>query len=120
MSKAVLARPHEICTETFLEIGPFDSETEASNVIRYLKTKFFRTLVSIQKQTQNASKEVYRFVPLQDFRSDSKINWDQDISGIDRQLFEKYLLDEADIRFIETNVQEMVRWPRSRSHRIRG
>ena len=34
---------------------------------RYMSTKFFRTLVGIRKQDQGAGRDVYKFVPLQDF-----------------------------------------------------
>lgn len=63
----VLATPGEACTETFLQIGCFDTEEEATNAMSYLKTKFFRCLVGILKQTQHATKQVYHYVPMQDF-----------------------------------------------------
>lgn len=63
----VLATPGELCTETFLEIGAFDTYDEANNAMSYLKTKFFRCLVGIRKQTQHATKQVYHYVPMQDF-----------------------------------------------------
>ena len=106
-STPVLSTPGEACTETFLEIGPFDSEVEAANMIKYIKTKFFRTLVGIQKQTQNTTKKSYRFVPIQDFTSNSDINWNDEISGLDSQLFKKYGFNEEEIEFIQKNIQEM-------------
>ena len=41
LATPVLATPGELCTETFLQVGPFDTEAEARNCISYIKTKFF-------------------------------------------------------------------------------
>ena len=106
-STQVLSTPGQLCTETFLEIGPFEVPAEAANVITYIKTKFFRTLVGIQKQTQHTTQKVYRFVPLQDFTENSDIKWDEPIDSIDKQLFIKYKLSKEEIDFIEKNIQEM-------------
>lgn len=103
----VLAKPGQLCTETFLEIGPFESEIEAANLIQYIKTKFFRTLVGIQKQTQHTTQKVYRFVPMQNFTENSDIKWGESIDSIDKQLFKKYGLSKEETEFIEKNVQEM-------------
>lgn len=93
----VLATPGELCTETFLEIGNFDTLTEAENVMSYLKTKFFRCLVGIRKQTQHATKQVYHYVPLQDFSKP----W------TDEELYAKYSLTEDEIAFIESMIKPM-------------
>lgn len=106
-SAPVLSKPGELCTETFLEIGPFDKEKEASNVIQYIKTKFFRCFVSIRKQTQHTTRKIYSFVPKQDFSDSGDINWNLDINEIDKQLYKKYDLDEDDIKFIEENIEAM-------------
>ena len=90
-----------------MEIGPFDTEMQASNVIKYIKTKFFRALVGIQKQTQNTTQRTYRFVPIQDFTANSDINWDDNINGLDIQLFKKYKLNQEEIDFIQKNIKEM-------------
>lgn len=106
-STPVLSTPRQLSTETFLEIGPFDTRLEAENVIKYIKTKFFRALVGIQKQTQHTTQKVYRFVPILDFSSNKSIDWSQPISNIDKQLFSKYKLSNEEIEFIEKHIQEM-------------
>lgn len=107
VSTPVLSTPGELCTETFLEIGPFPNAEEAANCIKYIYTKFFRLLVGIQKQTQHTTQKVYRFVPLQDFTGKSDIDWSKSVREIDLQLYAKYGLDENDIDFIEKNIKEM-------------
>lgn len=106
-STPVLSTPGEVCTETFIEIGPFETAIEAANVIKYIKTKFFRALVGIQKQTQDATRKVYRFVPIQDFTPNSDIDWNDNINGLDSQLFKKYNLNKEEIDFIKKNISEM-------------
>lgn len=93
----VLATPGELCTETFLEIGNFDTREEAENAMSYLKTKFFRCLVGIRKQTQHATKQVYHYVPMQDFSKP----W------TDEELYKKYNLTQEEIDFIESMIKPM-------------
>lgn len=95
------------CTETYLVIGPFDSEKESEHVIKYIKTLFFRFMVLMVKNTQHASKKVYHFVPIQDFTSKSDIDWSKSIADIDKQLYKKYGLDKKEIDFIESMIKPM-------------
>ena len=46
-------------------------------------------------------------VPLQDFSSNTDIDWEQSISNIDQQLYQKYGLSIAEISFIESTAKEM-------------
>ena len=94
-------------TESFISIGSFNTEKEANNAIKYLKSRFARTMVSILKVTQAITPEKWRFVPLQDFTSSSDIDWSKSIDEIDEQLFDKYGLDEQERNFIRTKVKEM-------------
>ena len=92
-----LAEKNSCCTETYLVIGPFDSKEHANNTIAYIHTRFFRFLVLLKKNTQNALRGVYSFVPMQDFSR----QWP------DEQLYEKYNLSKAEIEFIEKMVRSM-------------
>ena len=46
-------------------------------------------------------------IPKQNFTNSSDIDWSKTIADIDRQLYTKYDLDEAEIAFIESHVKEM-------------
>ena len=107
LSTPVLSTPGELCTETFLQIGPFETELEANNCCRYIYTKFFRAMVGIQKQTQHTTQKAYRFVPLQDFTNESDIDWSKSVAEIDKQLYKKYNLTQEEIDFIEKTVKPM-------------
>ena len=99
--------PKECATDTFISIGKFASKDEATNLVLYLRTKFMRAMLGVKKVTQDNPKNVWVYVPLQDFTSASDIDWSKSISEIDQQLYAKYGLDEAEIEFIETHVKEM-------------
>lgn len=94
-------------TETFLTIGGYEHKSQAENLAKYIRTKFVRVLVSILKATPNNTRETWSKVPLQDFTSQSDIDWTQSISDIDRQLYAKYGLEEKEIAFIEEKVKAM-------------
>ena len=94
-------------TQTFISVGQLKTKTEADSLLKYLKTKFCRALLSILKVTQDNKRATWAYVPLQDFTSSSDIDWSKSIAEIDEQLFDKYGLDETERNFIRTKVKEM-------------
>ena len=106
IGKAVIGDKETICTETFLAIGPFSSKQQCQNVVKYAETKFFRIMVGIRKN-KNMTRDTYKFVPLQDFTSNSDIDWSVSIPEIDAQLYEKYGLSDDEIAFIEKMIKPM-------------
>lgn len=97
INKPFIGEPNSVCTETYLLIGPFNNKNECENVISYMQTKFFRFMVSLIKNTQNGTKHVYQFVPMQDFSKP----W------TDKELYEKYDLSQDEINFIESMIKPM-------------
>ena len=97
LGKPFVAEKGACCTETYLVIGPFGNRKICENVISYIRTKFFRFLVLQKKNTQNAAKGVYEFVPLQDFSKP----W------TDEELYKKYGLTDEEIQFIESMIRPM-------------
>lgn len=97
INKPFIGMPGSCCTETYIYIGPFESIQIARNVLSYVKTKFFRFLVLLQKNTQDALRGVYSFVPMQNF----ELEW------TDSDLYKKYNLDDSDILFIENMIRPM-------------
>lgn len=106
IGKAEIGDPNILCTETFLAIGPFDTEAMAKNVVKYMETKFFRFLVGARK-LKNMTQDTYSFVPLQDFTDKSDIDWSESVENIDKQLYKKYGLTEEEIAFIEKMIKPM-------------
>lgn len=103
----ILAGIDEISTETFLLVGPFNTLEERDNCAKYLQTAFFKILLYFGKGTMHVNKNVFQFVPLQDFTGNSDIDWSDSIEGIDRQLYKKYGLTKEEIDFIESMIKPM-------------
>ena len=97
LNKPFLGEPNTCCTETYMVIGPYANKERAENVMSYIKTKFFRFMVLLKKNTQDAPARVYSFVPLQDFSKP----W------TDEELYAKYGLTEEEIAFIESMIRPM-------------
>lgn len=107
LSSLDILAPNEICTETYMVIGHFDTELECKNMDKYARTLLFRFLVSQLAATQHLSKEKFALVPIQDFTTGSDINWNKSVSEIDLQLYAKYHLNEEEISFIESMIKPM-------------
>lgn len=97
LTKPFYGAPNTICNESYLVIGPFPNRNVCENVMSYIHTRFFRFLVLQKKNSQNAAKGVYEFVPLQDFSKP----W------TDEELYKKYGLTDEEIQFIESMIRPM-------------
>ena len=107
IGEPVVGQPLIGATETFLSVGSFDNSEEANNCLKYIQSKFTRVMLGILKITQDNTKDKWKYVPLQNFTSNSDIDWSQSIHDIDQQLYRKYGLSNDEINFIETHVKEM-------------
>ena len=92
-----LIAPGQINTETYLDIGVFDTKAEATNFDRYLKTRFVRFLLWQAISSLNVTRECFRFVPTQDFTQP----W------TDEKLYEKYGLTPEERAHIEATIRPM-------------
>lgn len=97
LGKPFIGEPGTASTATYRVMNSFNSEQEAINFISYVKTKLFRFLVLLIKNTQDAPTRVYSFVPMQDFNEE----W------TDEKLYKKYKLTKDEIAFIESMVRPM-------------
>jgi hypothetical protein len=93
----IVGPPGSVSTETYLIVDFPASSTEAEFLVGYMKTRFFRFLVSLIKTTQNISKGSFAFVPVQDLSRP----WS------DADLYEKYGITNEEIAFIESMVRPM-------------
>ena len=97
IGKPIISEPGSVSTETYLILGVFNSMKEAKNFISYVKTRFFRFLVSLIKISQNAPREVYKFVPRQPLNE----IW------LDEKLYKKYSISADEINFIESMIRPL-------------
>lgn len=96
--RPIVAAPNSACTETYLVLGVFGSETEATNFAAYQKTRFFRFLVSLRKNTQHLTRDRFSFVP----KLDMAEAWD------DAKLYARYGITAEEAAYIESMIKEMV------------
>ena len=87
IGKAEIVEPWVGSTETFLGIGKFETRNEAENCLKYIKTKFARTMLGVLKVTQDITPTKWKYVPLQDFTVHSDIDWSKSVAEIDQQLY---------------------------------
>lgn len=91
-----VASSPSVCTQTYLFFYA-DSERAARSIETYVRTRFFRFLVSLRKITQHATRSTYSWVPQQ--------RWNR--KWTDEALYEKYGLTKQEILFIESRIKEL-------------
>lgn len=97
ITKPIFAEENSVCTETYLIVDFVKNKIEGQNLISYMETKFFRFMMALVKNTQNISKGVFVFVPIQDFSHP----W------TDEMLYKKYNLTDDEIAFIDSMIKPM-------------
>ncbi len=107
LSTPLIGEPLIGYTQSFIGFGKFETQQEAEACLKYVKTRFARTLLGTLKVTQHNHKDTWRNVPLQDFTAQSDIDWSKSIPEIDQQLYAKYGLSSAEIAFIESKIKPM-------------
>jgi site-specific DNA-methyltransferase (adenine-specific) len=90
--------PGAICSETYLVIQTFESEQEANYLAEYMRTKFFRFMMSLIKNTQNISRNSFDFVP----QMPMDVRWNDD------KLYRYFGVSTVEQQFIDTIVRPMV------------
>ena len=107
ISRTEIIGPNDVCTDSYLIVGASESKLVVENEYKYIQTRFLRFLLMLSVSSINLSSEKFQFIPLQDFTSNSDINWSRSISEIDTQLYAKYGLSEDEISFIESMIKPM-------------
>jgi len=97
LSTPFIGEPGSISSETYLCIGPFNSQTESESVLSYLSCRLTRLLILLHKPSQDTTRKVYTFVPTQEW---NRIWTDED-------LYAKYGITDSEIAFIEKVVRPM-------------
>jgi site-specific DNA-methyltransferase (adenine-specific) len=97
ISTPFIGKPGTISSETYLCIGPFDSRDQAESVLSYLSCRLTRLLILLHKPSQDTTRKVYTFVPIQDWNR----RW------TDEDLYAKYGITEDEVTFIESLVRPM-------------
>jgi len=107
LSYTDILKPNVICTQSYLVGNVFENYSDASHFLSYLKTKLVRYLILQSITSQDISSDKFQFVPMQDFTSNSDIDWNKSIPDIDQQLYAKYGLTEEEISFVNGMIKPM-------------
>ena len=103
-----MLEPKVITTCSFPIIYQSNSECSTLACYKYIKTKFTRFLIrSMCDSICYMSSSRFSLVPLQDFTSDSDIDWSKSVDEIDKQLYKKYNLTQEEIDYIEKTIKPM-------------
>ncbi len=97
ISTPFIGEPGSICSETYLCLGPFDTQLEAESALSYLTCRLTRLLILLHKPSQHVTRKVYTFVPTQAWTK----RW------TDEDLYAKYGISASEIEFIEKVVRPM-------------
>ncbi|MBV5297569.1 MAG: Eco57I restriction-modification methylase domain-containing protein [Rhodoferax sp.] len=97
LSTPFIGEAGSICSETYLCIGPFDTQAEAESALSYLSCRLTRLLILLHKPSQDTTRKVYTFVPTQEWTK----RW------TDEDLYAKYGISASEIAFIEKVVRPM-------------
>ncbi len=97
LSRLEVMAPGTVSTGSYLVIGPFATQIEASRALAYLQTRFVRFLISTILLTQNMTRGSYEFVPDVGF----------DRSWTDEDLYARYDLTSAEIALIQSQIKPM-------------
>jgi len=98
LSRLEVLYPGEVCTQSYVVVGAFESSAEAINQIKFLKTKFARFLISTLSFTQDIYKRVFGFVPMVNFYEE----WS------DEKLNKQFSLSKSEINFIDSKIKEIL------------
>ena len=107
LSSPLIGEPNTGFTFSFISFGAFEDKDSAEAALKYIKTKTVRTLLGVLKITQDNLPRTWSKIPLQNFASNSDIDWNKSISEIDQQLYKKYNLNSEEIEFIESMIKPM-------------
>lgn len=95
--KPIVADPGSCCTETYLVVSTHDDEVSARNMATYMRSRFFRYLVSLKKNTQDINKTKFSLIP----------DLPMDRVWTDETLFARFGLTEDEIAHIHAMIRPM-------------
>ena len=97
LRRAIVAKPGEACSESFIVLKSVKTESEAKNLVVYIFTRFFRFMLRMRTVSADITRENYAWVPDLDY---SKV-W------TDKELYKLFNLSRKEVEFIESNTKEM-------------
>lgn len=90
--------PGQVDSFSYLNIGFFDTEKEAKNLVSFISSKFARFLLRSTYSSVHVSKDNFLFVPIMDFKK----KW------TDEELYAYFELSDEQILLIEKTMRPMI------------
>ena len=98
IGKPIVAESGSACTETYIVCGYFDTKQEAENLAAYIKTRLFRFLVSLRKNSQDVTKDRFKFVP----------DLPMTETWTDEKLCKRWGITTEEFAYITSRIKEMI------------
>lgn len=96
LSKSEVLKPYEICTQSYLVIGPFENEKQAKIIQTYLKFKITRYLIHLAISGLSLNGESFKFVPMVDLNDNISEN----------DIYEKYNITLDEQKYINKLIKD--------------
>jgi len=93
-----IAEPVSICTQTYIITGSFKTKKEAENYAAYMRTRFYRFMLSLRVVSQDLYKSKFSWVP--DLQNYSK-------AWTDQELYQHFGLTKKEVAHIETSIKSL-------------
>lgn len=111
LNRIMVAEPNTMLSGSLIKVGSFQTEQEAVNLLRYLKTDFVSFLLSLALISNDVSRKSFYLIPTVDFKTGeilSKpgcfLNFNEP-ETLDEQLFKFYDLTENEIKIVQKGLR---------------
>ena len=92
----IIGSPNEVCTATFLRIGPFKDVKRLRNCRSFMNTMLFKFLLFYGKGTMHVTKDTFSLIPL--------VNFDEEWN--DEKVFKKFNIGDEEKAYIKSFIKE--------------
>lgn len=97
ISKSMVLEPYEICSQSYIVIGPVETKEEAERLKEFIKLKIVRFLMLMALTGMSISQDTFRYVPWLNFKN----------NYTDKELYTKYKLSVQEIEYIDSMIKDI-------------
>ena len=98
LGQPICGNPNELCTDSYLVLGPLETPDERDKLLSFLSTKTVRFLLGCRASSQNLSRDSFSFIP-SIFKNPSNSN--------DKNLFELFKFTQEEQNYISEMIGEV-------------
>ena len=97
LAKMFVMDPDTVCSQSYMTVHGITSKNSSENLMKTIKSKFFRLLILNRTNGQNIASSAYCDIPLLDFSR----------SYTDQDLYKMFNLTQEEIDYIEKTIKPM-------------